>query len=240
MFVRFQHRGRRLRLAVVENRRENGAVRTHIVASLPSVPDQPTTTDRAAFWHKLHERFAGLGNRVDAATAAKLMSAIHNRIPMPAPGDRRAAQIANLRKDIETSDRLGEMISEMIEGRRAMVAALTAEIAELEPHHRTLKDGAAADHEHITRLECGEDIAAGLNGRRFGPAETSAIVRAIGVTAAGMQHMQNVAAMPEQMHEEYIAKISRHSRRREYALARKLLAQADGPPPEAEMMDGEK
>jgi hypothetical protein len=56
--------------------------------------------------------------------------------------------------------------------------------------------------ERIARLKRGEDIAAGLDGRRFGPTKAKAILREIAVTEAGISHLQDVAAMSEQTYEK--------------------------------------
>jgi hypothetical protein len=62
---------------------------------LGTVDAPPSVAGRLAFWQSLHERMARLGNRLDAATQAKLLGEIHARIPMVTPDDLRALQLAN-------------------------------------------------------------------------------------------------------------------------------------------------
>ena len=47
---------------------------------------------------------AKLGNRIDSAAEAKLLGAIHARIPMVTPDDVRAVQLANAKADAEVLD----------------------------------------------------------------------------------------------------------------------------------------
>jgi hypothetical protein len=116
MFVRFRSRGQRLRLAIVESHRESGRAHSRIVAALPSIPDPWDTPDRLTFWRRLHERFAALGNRIDAATAAKLMGDIHARVPMATADDQFTHKLSVARHDAELHHAVAENIAEMIEG----------------------------------------------------------------------------------------------------------------------------
>ena len=52
------------------------------IAGLGSVPTPPEVVDRIAIWQVLHQQLARLTNRVDAMAQAKIMSAVHARIPM--------------------------------------------------------------------------------------------------------------------------------------------------------------
>jgi hypothetical protein len=68
---------RRLQVSVVETRWSGGKVRHEHVASLGSVP---------------HERLARLANRIDAAAQAKILAAVHARVPMVTVDEQRALQ----------------------------------------------------------------------------------------------------------------------------------------------------
>jgi hypothetical protein len=87
MFVRFRETARRLQASLTETRRQGGKVRHEHIAGLGSVPIAPTTTDRIAFWTKLHQRLDALSNRLDAAQRGAILTAIHARIPMPTLDD---------------------------------------------------------------------------------------------------------------------------------------------------------
>jgi hypothetical protein len=73
---------------VVETRWHASEVKHEQVASLGSVPHEPTVPERIAFWTQLHERLARLANRVDAAAQAKILGAVHAK---GADGDARRA-----------------------------------------------------------------------------------------------------------------------------------------------------
>ena len=53
------------------------------LASLGSIADPATVFDRLAFWQRLYEPLARLGDRVGALTA------VHERIPMVTPHEQR-------------------------------------------------------------------------------------------------------------------------------------------------------
>jgi hypothetical protein len=90
MFVRFRDTGRRLQLSVIETRRINGKVRHEHIASLGSVALPLTPRARLEFWAKLHQRLAKLSNRIGGDAHAKMLDAIHERIPMMTLDEMRA------------------------------------------------------------------------------------------------------------------------------------------------------
>jgi hypothetical protein len=61
-------------VSLVETRRVDGKVRQEHIAGLGSIEVPPSVADRITFWQRLHERFAKLSNRVDAATQTKTPS----------------------------------------------------------------------------------------------------------------------------------------------------------------------
>jgi hypothetical protein len=85
MFVRFRQSARRLQLSLVETRRDGGKVRHEHIASLGAVPVSAQVADRVEFWRRLFERLWRLSNRLDDALQAKILGAVHARVPMPAP-----------------------------------------------------------------------------------------------------------------------------------------------------------
>jgi hypothetical protein len=66
MFVRFRQQGRRLQASMMLTRRVAGKMHTEHIASLGSVDAEVSVRERLAFWAKLPERLARLGNRVGA------------------------------------------------------------------------------------------------------------------------------------------------------------------------------
>jgi hypothetical protein len=73
MFVRFRRAKTRLQASLIQNHWNDGRVRHEHITMLGVVDHPQTIAGRIAFWQRLHERLASLGNRVDAATQAKLL-----------------------------------------------------------------------------------------------------------------------------------------------------------------------
>jgi hypothetical protein len=67
MFVRFRQQGRRLQASLMQTRRVAGTMRSEHIASLGSVDAEVSVRERLAFWAKLPQRLARLGNRVGPA-----------------------------------------------------------------------------------------------------------------------------------------------------------------------------
>jgi hypothetical protein len=99
MFVRFRQQGRRLQASLMQTRRVSGKMRSEHIASLGSVDAELSVVQRLAFWAKLPERLARLGNRVGLDDQAKVYAALHSRIPMVTPDEQRAIQEKNAEDD---------------------------------------------------------------------------------------------------------------------------------------------
>ena len=90
MFVRYRQQGRRLQASLLQTRRVSARMRSEHIASLGSVDVEVSVRERLAFWAKLPERLARLGNRVGSDDQAKVYAALHARIPMVTPDEQRA------------------------------------------------------------------------------------------------------------------------------------------------------
>ncbi len=99
MFVRFRQQGARLQASLMQTRRASGTIRGEDIASLGSVDADVSVRERLAFWVKLPERLARLGNRVGAEEHAKTYAAPHARIPTVTPEEQRAIQEENAKDD---------------------------------------------------------------------------------------------------------------------------------------------
>ena len=64
MFVRFRQQGRRLQASLMQTWRVSEKMQSEHIASLGSVDAEASVRQRLAFWAKLPERLARLGNRV--------------------------------------------------------------------------------------------------------------------------------------------------------------------------------
>jgi hypothetical protein len=94
MFVRFRQSARRLQLSLVETRRDGHKVRHEHIASLGAVPLPAEVVDRVEFWQRLFQRLGRLANRLDDALQAKILEAVHARVPMLAQDEQRALLLA--------------------------------------------------------------------------------------------------------------------------------------------------
>ncbi len=162
MFVRFRQTHHRLQVSIVETRRVDGKVRHEHVASFGSVEWPPSVEARFAFWQRLHERLAKLSNRVDATAQAKVLGAIHARIPMVTIGEQRSLQLRNAEADEHFWSRIHDMHAGTVEDHNGLATTVErkvvegqAEMAKAAGH----RDAAKARRE---RLQRGEDVAGGL------------------------------------------------------------------------------
>jgi hypothetical protein len=132
------------------------------------------------------------------------------------------------RADAKLHNAVAENIAEMIEGKRAMVVQLQADIAELETARVQSTTEAATAEDRVSRLQRGEDVPGGL-GKPIDPVQ---VLRSVGATDAEIRHMRVVAAMTEATHESYFEEDLRQmhvaNERRERAMARRFLRTQEG------------
>ena len=88
---------------------------------LGTVDAPPSVPERFVFWRCLRERMAKLGNRIDAATQAKLLADIHARIPMVTPDDLQALQLANAKAEAQVWDAITNVHAGTVEGHKGLV-----------------------------------------------------------------------------------------------------------------------
>lgn len=187
MFVRFRERGDRLLVSVVETRRLGGRVRHEHITGLGSIALPLTVADRLAFWARLHERLAKLGNRVDAEAQGKILGSIHARIPLVTADEQRALQLANAQAEERLWAGLADMHEGTAAGRQGLIA--TAELAQANAAAQGAKaaERAAAARERMARLERGEEVAGGLGQPMTYEDFEEALLRA-GMTKADIAH----------------------------------------------------
>jgi hypothetical protein len=160
MYVRFRATARRLQVSLAETARIAGRVHYNHIASLGSIPNGRSLADRIAFWSKLHQRLATLGNRVDSTMQGAVLTAIHARIPMPNQDEQRALHIKHAREGARFWTTVNEVQAEQIAGLKSVAAKTLAEATEGEPAVALAKAKADAALDQIARAERGEDISA--------------------------------------------------------------------------------
>jgi hypothetical protein len=161
MFVRFRETKSRLQASLIQTRRVDGRVRHEHLAQLGSIETPLSVRARLDFWHRLHDRLAKLGNRVDPATQAKVLGEVHARIPMVTPDEQRALQLANARADAETWGTLADMHAGTVEGHAGLIASAERAKATATAEHAKASEHAARAEDRIARIERGEDVADG-------------------------------------------------------------------------------
>jgi hypothetical protein len=180
MFARFRQIRDRLNVSLVEATRAGTKVRQSHVASLGSVPLPPSPADRVRFWTKVPQRLGTLTNRLDDATREAILAAINARIPIPTPEDQTAARSAGR------------------EANAAFFAVLRDKHRGLADVHRRGVEQETAAAEAVDELEAAHAV------RPMTPAEMRRFLKALGITAADMQHFQNMVALCELLGEDRI------------------------------------
>jgi len=143
MFIRFRRKGRRLYASLAENSRIGGNVRQTHLSALGSVPLEslmPAPSDDASkrsaqhrfkFWKTLHEVMARLGNRVDAATAERMLRQVHERIPMPMPQESQSMELWAAEGHARDWRSIQSQGLQMIETNEKVIKRAQAQIVEL-------------------------------------------------------------------------------------------------------------
>ena len=148
---------RRLQASLIETRRQDGKVHHEHVVGLGSVPlDCCSIADRIAFWAKLHQRLAALGNRLDAAQRDAALTAIDARIRMPTLDELQAVQLERARADAHFWERLATMQAGDIEGRKKLLVSTQHAIAEGEPLMVDTAVRAQEAKDRLAKVEKGE------------------------------------------------------------------------------------
>jgi hypothetical protein len=190
MFVRFRQTKTRLQVSLIRSYRVDGKVRHEHVAMLGTVDAPPSVAERLVFWRHLHERMAKLGNRIDAATQAKLLGDIHTRVPMVTPDEQRALQLDDAKADAQVWDTLADMNAGIVEGQVGLIARAEAARAGAAAEQAEAAEHAAAARDRISCIERGENVAGGL-GKPVVLAEQ--FLLKAGFTKAELEHFRQVS-----------------------------------------------
>jgi hypothetical protein len=199
-------------------RRHAGKVVHEHLASLGAIVVPPSVADRATFWQKLHERLAKLSNRIDAETQAKILGAVHDRVPMVTIEEIRELQLANAEAEERYWSQLQGMNETSAAEHTALRRSVDSKIAGLQAGAIGAKAAAAAAKDRAARLKRGEAVAGGLTK----PMTLEEAMTAIGWTTSDLQHANRMQLIDEAgMTEELLDNL--HSRRRAKAASLALL-----------------
>jgi hypothetical protein len=198
MFVRFRQGQYRLQLSLVETRRVAGKVRHEHIASLGSIGDPPSTGGRVAFWRRLHERLAKLGNRIDPAILGKILGDVHARVPMVTLEEMQALKLEGAEAHERFWSGVRDMHEGTAEGRKVLVATVERTIATSQAAAAEAADKAAQAKDRAERLKKGEDVPGGVDK----PLTRADFLKAGGFTAADLRHLEFVGSVPKDVFEE--------------------------------------
>jgi hypothetical protein len=162
MFIRFRHVATRLQANLVTTRRVAGKVKGEHIATLGSVPLEPSVADRIAFWAKAHGRLDRLANRI-GPDMAKIMGALHERVPMVTPDEQRELQLENARADERFHTGLAGMQASIVEDHKGLKITVEQVIAANQTEATANAERAAAARDRVERIERGESVSGGLN-----------------------------------------------------------------------------
>jgi hypothetical protein len=226
MFARFRQTPNRLQVSVVETRRIDGKVRHEHVASLGSIETPLSVAGRIAFWRRVNERLATLGNRIDPARQGKVRGDIHARIPMVTADEQRALQLENAEADERFWSVMHDMNQEKVADHKALVATAQAAIATGEAEAAKAADNLARAKDRAERIRRGEDVQGGLGG----PVDLEVMLRKAGWTATDIQNARNVAELTDEEFEKFVAvePVMKALDRLDRAMVRKLLRERRG------------
>jgi hypothetical protein len=193
MFVRLRQKGRRLQPSLMQTRRVSGKICNEHIASLGSVGADVSVRERLAFWAKLPERLARLGNRVHPNEHGKIYGALHARIPMVTADEQRAIQEANAEGDERFWGAMRDMGTANVEEHKALIARAETKIAEHAPKAAEAEERAQAAKDRLERIRRGESVPGGL-GKPF---DAERALKAAGFTERDLRRIRLMASLTQ-------------------------------------------
>lgn len=216
MFVRFRSSHRRLQLSLVETHREGGKVRHEHVASLGAVEVPSSIHGRLTFWAKLPDRLARLANRITPEDYAKILGAVHARVPMVTPDEQRSLQEENAKDDERFWTTLQDMHAGTAEGHKQLIALADKAIAASQAGMAEASTNAAVAKERIERLARGETVAGGF-GKPMTREDFIEILRKAGFGPSDFRRMDHLLTISRAGGNWWDLFLSEFHRRRERA-----------------------
>lgn len=202
MYVRFRRQGNRLQASLAQSRRAAGKVHGEHIGALGSVDAEVSLRSRVAFWAKIHDRLAALGNRIGADGHAKILGALHGRIPMVTPENIRAVQEESLADDERFWDSMRDMNASHIEGLKGHIALAESKIAAMEPEVARAAEKVEAARSKREKLKRGEAVAGWLEKRQI---DLGAILKAAGFTPRDFRRIRLTGSLSKAEFETALA-----------------------------------
>jgi hypothetical protein len=194
MFVRFRKQGRRLQASLMLTRRVAGKMHTEHIASLGSVDAEVSVRERLAFWAKLPERLARLGNRVGPEEHAKIYGALHAHIPMVTAEEQRAVQGENAMRDERFWDTMLDIGTAGVEEHKKLIAVADKKIAGYAAGAAEAAERLQAAKDRLERLDRGESVSGGLGK----PIDVEQALRKAGWTTKDVTQALLLASLTEE------------------------------------------
>jgi hypothetical protein len=113
------------------------------------------------FWEALHERLRKLHNRLDGGAHAKVLGAVHSRIPMVTADEQVALQTENAVAEAQLWSQVRDFHAEQIKGRGQLAATAADVIAEGRTAMTNAAARADAAQDRVERLRMGESLSGG-------------------------------------------------------------------------------
>jgi hypothetical protein len=166
---------------------------TEHVGALGSVDADISTRERLAFWARLPQRLASLGNRVGEDQHRKVYDALHAHVPMVTPDEQWAIQTENVKDDEQFWDAMQEMNASSAEGHKLIAAAAEAKRQEHERQAADAVEKRDVARGRLAKLARGESVAGGL-GKKV---DMGALAKAAGLTAKDIRRARMYAFLTE-------------------------------------------
>jgi hypothetical protein len=226
MFARFRQNRSRLQVSLLETRRIESKVQNEHLASLGSVEMPQTVEARLAFWQRLHERFAKLSNRVDAATQGKILTDIHARIPMVTLDEQSGLQLRNAESDEQLWTTMRSLSEDNLVGLKQLADETERSMAEIKPLITNADAKAATARDRAARLKRGEAVSGGLGK----PRTREDMIAMLGMSKSEVRRCLAVAELsqPEGGFEELMDELNRARDRSKDATIARLLRKKRG------------
>jgi hypothetical protein len=203
MFVRFRQQGRRLQASLMQTRRVAGKMQSEHIASLGTVDADVSVRERIAFWAKLPERLARLGNRVGPDDRDKIIAALGARIPFLTSDDLRAVQEQNAKDDERIWGGIRDLNASGVEQHKSLIVSAEKKIAGYTAGSAEAAKRADAAKERLERIRRGESVPGGLEKR----ADFERLMKEAGITPSLLKRMKLLGTLTAEEFESFLEKI---------------------------------